>query len=482
MPITEHLFAFDQLTAEELGVLKTFERRLATIYPLRQHVDKLVKTLEQCKAHPEMRTQAVNALKPIEQDVLAAFANLDFEGFTEEKQTLELEAQKQKLLFEQLKRDQAMGGEQHLAACKKITRIVELKQRELQQIGIAETTLEQLHDTVAWFKQNIIHERSIISQMESLLKETQAYQQNQLDRIMLQWRQLADDTEQTLRQEKLEVYDKLQKFLHEKTLAERLAQKYRQLPKRFGIFKKKITAKDIEKDITLLSPADFTHYQSELYALGKEGYLTNDAEKYLRETAPIKAEEQRIALAKVTHNANYDQRTGMLRANIFQEQAKALIEDYYRSERPLSLLIIDIDKFKSINDELGHQAGDTALTAVATIIRKTIRNADLECRWGGEEMMVIAPNTDKEGAIALAEKIRIAIQKQTGAGTYGAPRMITVSIGISSLREDGYTFQELYSSADKCVYKAKDSGRNKVVAMETVKPLGRQDPEERQAA
>lgn len=132
-----------------------------------------------------------------------------------------------------------------------------------------------------------------------------------------------------------------------------------------------------------------------------------------------------------------------------------------RHRTPLSLLMIDIDLFKAVNDTFGHLAGDTALSAVAHSIAKCTRNSDIVFRYGGEEFAVILTNTSSAGAQLLAERIRASIE--TMAVDAGASDIrLTVSIGVADLRPgDGSV--DLVERADKLLYRAKIRGRNQVV-------------------
>jgi diguanylate cyclase (GGDEF)-like protein len=130
-----------------------------------------------------------------------------------------------------------------------------------------------------------------------------------------------------------------------------------------------------------------------------------------------------------------------------------------RSGEPLGLLFIDADAFKAYNDTYGHPAGDQALVRIANLIRVNKRQNDFECRYGGEEFAVLLPNTDKDGCMKTAERIRDAIESAAWP-----LRKMTVSIGVASL--DGRTTdgESLVSTADACLYEAKKRGRNCVVA------------------
>ncbi|PKM13139.1 MAG: GGDEF domain-containing protein [Gammaproteobacteria bacterium HGW-Gammaproteobacteria-3] len=133
-----------------------------------------------------------------------------------------------------------------------------------------------------------------------------------------------------------------------------------------------------------------------------------------------------------------------------------------RSNKPLGLIFLDIDHFKAINDQFGHECGDIVLTSVAKWIRESIRNSDVVYRYGGEEFVVLLRETDAEGALLLAERIRRHIENHTLA--YGMETLkLTASFGVSSLR-DNDDIEHLLVRADQAMYRAKNSGRNRVVA------------------
>lgn len=130
-----------------------------------------------------------------------------------------------------------------------------------------------------------------------------------------------------------------------------------------------------------------------------------------------------------------------------------------RYQRPFSVLILDIDYFKAINDSLGHEAGDKALVYAAKLIKNSIRATDTACRFGGEEFLVIAPNTDGKTAMLLAERIRNAIYTHQPK-QLNLLRPMTVSIGIAGAARSISHWKELIKCADQALYKAKAEGRN----------------------
>ncbi len=132
-----------------------------------------------------------------------------------------------------------------------------------------------------------------------------------------------------------------------------------------------------------------------------------------------------------------------------------------RHGTPLSLLMVDLDLFKAINDAHGHVAGDAVLTAVAQTIIKCTRNSDIVFRYGGEEFTVILSSTQERGARLLAERIRAAIQALVVNAT-GVPLQVTASIGVAELRP-AESSVDLFERTDKMLYRAKFRGRNQVV-------------------
>ncbi|MCU7836250.1 MAG: diguanylate cyclase [gamma proteobacterium symbiont of Taylorina sp.] len=134
------------------------------------------------------------------------------------------------------------------------------------------------------------------------------------------------------------------------------------------------------------------------------------------------------------------------------------IKQFQRYEQVFSIMIIDIDHFKKVNDNYGHQKGDSVLQQFSQLLLASIRDIDILGRWGGEEFMLICLNTQVEGAIKLAEQIRQKVQSQSFQLDY----QLTASIGVAQM-ESKMTEQELINKADDALYQAKNSGRNKVV-------------------
>ena len=161
--------------------------------------------------------------------------------------------------------------------------------------------------------------------------------------------------------------------------------------------------------------------------------------------------------AKIT---NYDQLTEALSRPVFFERAEEYFSLARRNNITLSLLYLDIDNFKNINDKYGHKMGDSILKSFAKIVKYLKRNEDIFGRLGGEEFALLLPYTDLKGAIRLAERIRGYVEDYT---FNKQPEIkITISIGVSVYNKKIKTFDELLNLADKMLYKAKNTGRNKV--------------------
>ena len=160
--------------------------------------------------------------------------------------------------------------------------------------------------------------------------------------------------------------------------------------------------------------------------------------------------------------ATTDGLTELYNHRYFQEQMKMLVEQSKRYDMPFSLIIIDIDFFKKFNDTFGHQAGDAVLRQVAQLLKQSVRSTDIVCRYGGEEMSIILPNTSKDVSVSTAEKIckRVA-SKRFKLNNYQESN-VTISLGVASFPDDGETPADIIDAADKRLYQSKHKGRNQV--------------------
>ncbi|MGS2720733.1 sensor domain-containing diguanylate cyclase [Paraglaciecola aestuariivivens] len=188
----------------------------------------------------------------------------------------------------------------------------------------------------------------------------------------------------------------------------------------------------------------------ELLQLGTE--LENKVELRTRELEQANRELQALAeIDNLTHALN---RHGL------QQYLQSAYERLRRSKEPCSIILFDFDNFKDINDTYGHDSGDAILMASATLVMELIREQDKLARWGGEEFLVLLPATDLEGALAIAEKIRIAISREL-SNAIADEVAVTITAGVAELKHDE-TFEIIFKRADNALYKGKRSGRNNV--------------------
>lgn len=167
---------------------------------------------------------------------------------------------------------------------------------------------------------------------------------------------------------------------------------------------------------------------------------------------------------ELERRSTHDGLTGVLNRTTFDER---LSEECKRADchkRSPALLLVDIDFFKRVNDSHGHQAGDRVLQAVARLLGETTRPGDLVTRYGGEEFAIILPETDENGALAMAERLRTTLEDARISCGACEDIAITVSIGCSSGRPFTVTPEALVKAADTALYRAKETGRNRVIS------------------
>lgn len=159
-----------------------------------------------------------------------------------------------------------------------------------------------------------------------------------------------------------------------------------------------------------------------------------------------------------------DALTGIYNRQFYDRQMPVEIERAMRSGSALSMLVLDLDDFKRINDENGHKKGDEALVAVSDIIRKNLRKVDLAFRYGGEEIVILLPGTPEFEAVHTAERLRRVIHQHRGfRDIRGAARELTVSVGVAVYPDTAKSGDELFVQADQAMYRAKQRGKNQVV-------------------
>src|SRR5262249_24642737 len=170
--------------------------------------------------------------------------------------------------------------------------------------------------------------------------------------------------------------------------------------------------------------------------------------------------------ARLFESATYESLTGLLRREAALEQLDRELERALRYRRPLAVAMADLDHFKEANDRYGHLARDLLLKRVARVLGSAVRSTDWIGRYGGEEFLLILPETELPGASAVAEKIRTLVQQTSVPMEDGTPARVTISIGIATLDDVAQQGQgkviarDLIAAADRSLYAAKGAGRN----------------------
>ena len=231
----------------------------------------------------------------------------------------------------------------------------------------------------------------------------------------------------------------------------------------FAALKKSEKTKDIP--IIFITGLSGTDDEKKGLALGAVDYITKPfvpeiVELRVRHQIQIVNQIRTIERLSMT-----DQLTGLHNRRSFDVRFNVEWKNALREQMPISILIMDIDKFKTYNDTYGHQQGDVALQSFAKTFAETLkRPCDFAARWGGEEFIALLPNTDAQGALFIAEQIRERIQEMEIPSPDGHGVKITVSIGVNSrLHGDEDAPNEFFSRADEALYMAKAKGRNRVL-------------------
>ncbi len=163
---------------------------------------------------------------------------------------------------------------------------------------------------------------------------------------------------------------------------------------------------------------------------------------------------------KLIEQANRDPMTNLYNRRYFNEIIKSLLLIAKRTSQLFSLIIIDIDDFKNVNDTYGHSVGDRVINDLADIFRNTVRNSDISVRFGGEEFVIILPNTHLKEAEIIAKKLKDIVENNTIILKDGSRIKFTISLGVSQIQQDDESVETVLHKADEALYQAKNSGKN----------------------
>lgn len=215
------------------------------------------------------------------------------------------------------------------------------------------------------------------------------------------------------------------------------------------------------KILEMLSTRMRTQEQKTLQDLVEKNQELSQSNVVLEETVRVRTVELRRANERLKYLASHDPLTDCYNRLHFQESLERLCRGGRRSADAFSLIVIDVDHFKRYNDTHGHLEGDAILQDLARVLRNNLRSEDLLARFGGEEFVVLLPNTNAKQATLVGEKLRRSVEKQVLSTVQKDP--ITVSVGVSTCPNDGTESRVLLKRADDRLYEAKAAGRNRVV-------------------
>jgi diguanylate cyclase (GGDEF)-like protein len=214
---------------------------------------------------------------------------------------------------------------------------------------------------------------------------------------------------------------------------------------------------------------------SGVVSVARRGRSFNEGERelfhYLAAQAAVSIEN--VGLHEtVERQAVTDDLTGLFNRRRFQEAMATEVERSRRFGQPLGLVMLDLDDFKTVNDTYGHQQGDLVLREVARVLRETSREIDEPARYGGEELAVVLPGTDLEGAYNLAERVRAGIEElELPLVDGGGALTVTASFGVATLPGSAGDMRGLVAAADEALYRAKRAGKNRTMRAEPITPM-----------
>jgi diguanylate cyclase (GGDEF)-like protein len=190
------------------------------------------------------------------------------------------------------------------------------------------------------------------------------------------------------------------------------------------------------------------------------------------QAAPVLGNLRNLALAEF--RASTDSLTGLPNRRAIQDTVKRMVAQAARSLQPLSVAMLDLDHFKQVNDTYGHGRGDDVLAALGAVLRDTLRQSDFSGRFGGEEFVVLLPDTSVQDALVALEKVRLAVTQIT---LPGVDRVISASFGVAAVPDHAGDADSVLRAADRALYSAKEQGRNRIVVVEPSEAAARRADE-----
>ena len=223
----------------------------------------------------------------------------------------------------------------------------------------------------------------------------------------------------------------------------------------------KVTKEKITFENQLIEEKKFNEKHLVFEVEKKTDHLMTTNQHLIKQTQELEEAKKQLTIEATT-----DMLSGLYNRRYFFESFQTNIDTALHHKRALSLLMLDIDYFKKVNDKYGHTFGDTVIQTVSNILKNLSRGSDVVARYGGEEFIILLPQTNINEAINLANRIRLEIQKTNIFFETNTPINITISIGITELNHKDYMDMESFiTRCDKALYKAKENGRNQVCSL-----------------
>ena len=442
------------LSARERTIIGSFETRIRFLYDHRKQLKSIARHLKDGKtqkAHGEAHALA---------DRLAeTFASLELpeDCFKQARKALEDESEYTRTFDEYIK---DLPGKVPKRVHNDLARILAMEEEEEELIDAFRENLSLFREHMQLLRERVAAEiRMLRGSLDKVTPKHLTYYERQVEKI--------------LKEEKELIHEPMERLAGKANRGKRLSDKLKG--------REQIGEDDIKKDLKTFSrPDEALKYQK---AVLKHTGLTPRARRFLEKidvVAFASMQKQFYNSRKFWKMAFLDQLTRIHNRRHIIRHMRRIIADTDRSQGHFSVLMLDIDHFKSFNDIYGHEVGDAVLQKVAQLLQEAVRENDIALRWGGEEFLIVLNKTDKHQGITTAERIRERIEqgtkdlmKDVNAATGEVHRTsVTVSIGVATYPDDHThekerrpvdILKELREKADDRLYRAKKSGRNRVV-------------------
>lgn len=478
----------DELTTSARKMLTTFDARIRTLAKHKQLVNELHNAILRLKENPDSKADTMLVkliLSRIKSEVLPPFALVNPQIADIITYRLGKVREEEIIDVDQIR--QATKGIASEIAKKRLEQLERKFAEHIKKTGQDITFTEHAKKIINLANEHAKKQQELSNREYMLILETEktigSQRDNHYDSLAHEWKLLIEEIDTLLKEENDNIIRQMD-FLFEEdhSVSSKIKQRLSSLR---WIGQKRPTHEEITAAATKITEADIaedletltTHPEIHEYvaAMMQEAHmLTPEARKYLSVQGEIKAKEAAERERNLTLLATRDSLTGALNRKAIKDLMEKEIAKNSRTPKTFSFLYIDIDHFKKFNDTYGHAVGDSVLRHTVNTIQRNVRASDFVGRLGGEELCVFMPDTDKEGAARVAEKIRDATQVASRGLMDGINAQqevqtpineITISTGVSTFSEDANKAQEIIDVADGRLYKAKKSGRNKVISV-----------------